>query len=1264
MAGCENKKNPLPRNGTSRTERLLPGLKEGYVNVDEKSIADWIVFAKDFAQYLKFYDANGFVNGDWAPFFNSDVSAVLGTFAIQNVDVYKRTIKERLDFLKDDDHVALINSAEKKLYELFSLIFSFCIALDHLNHLLPKGHTLKGRIENNIRQNLSHSVIRLLSYYKASQSGGFITVSDVKDLKVLGQNVKGANVILNGNGLGNLWWQHPSSPVLWEDYFNDLPGDDSIFGDATLILYFESLYPPTAPYTKPQWVQYMKMNHAANHNLFSGVFDNFLLAYSKIVSDAQRELLAGGQENHSHNPHYTLFLTFLNLYKYAQKDLNLITHRHLDFYYKDVLQIKKRTPLPNKAHIIAELAKPVTEHILFAGAEFKAGKDNEGKEVIYTLENETSFNKAKVAVLKSVYKGSVVDDNNDGSNTFNGRLFAAPVVNSDDGLGAELTGANKEWHPFANRIYVDGNVQEIKMPLAEIGFAIASHYLYLQEGERKVMLRLDTNNNDVLKNKPFKIYLTTEKEWYQVDEVEISVNNSFNKNTKSCVEFAFTLPGDAPAIVNYNTKVHSGTLGVNVPVAKVILDNDLTDAYEYNALQNIQLNAFEVAVSAGTTGSYNAEGLKQLLVTTDAGPANTSKPFQPFGAQPQTDATLVIGNKEIFTKQNTNVQINIQWANIPPLTNVAYDNPATTTTPTVNQNFLTGGVWRANDGSGSNQKTMGLQLFASGVQVATPLVSLPVTAIADYDKEYLPYDAKTVNGFLKLTLNSDFGYKKYLADLTLHLINSAKGTGTATAFGGVEPYLPVIKSIHLSYNSCSPVVNLKDSSADQFISKSGSLFHLYPFGDAEQHTYLTGNTVHYLLPQFQHTAENGTIVSHEGEFYIGFENLLPQQSVNVLFQVMDGTADPTISKPDKHLHWSYLANNQWQDFLQQEINDATAQFIQSGIISFIIPAEASITNSLLPAGYLWIRAAVQEKTGAVCKLLSVDAQAAKVVFENNNNASDFLDAALPAGSITKLKLPQSAVKSISQPYSSFGGRAAEAEEAYYTRVSERLRHKARAITIWDYEHLILEAFPSIHKVKCLNHTQSTDTIYNEVIPGHVTIITIPDLKQRNDVNPLKPYTSQAVLKSIESFLRARISCHVKLHVVNPVFEEVKLKFKLRLAKGFDDFTIYANRLREEITNFLSPWAYSSDADIDFGGEVHKSVLINFIEERSYVDFITDVELSHYVFDGSLVGADMEEVNATTARSILVSVPATQHEITEIPASVTNPVPECLTVQDE
>ena len=36
---------------------------------------------------------------------------------------------------------------------------------------------------------------------------------------------------------------------------------------------------------------------------------------------------------------------------------------------------------------------------------------------------------------------------------------------------------------------------------------------------------------------------------------------------------------------------------------------------------------------------------------------------------------------------------------------------------------------------------------------------------------------------------------------------------------------------------------------------------------------------------------------------------------------------------------------------------------------------------------------------------------------------------------------------------------------YYTRVSERLRHKNRAIQLWDYEHLILQNFPHLYRVK-------------------------------------------------------------------------------------------------------------------------------------------------------------------------------------------------------
>ena len=279
-------------------------------------------------------------------------------------------------------------------------------------------------------------------------------------------------------------------------------------------------------------------------------------------------------------------------------------------------------------------------------------------------------------------------------------------------------------------------------------------------------------------------------------------------------------------------------------------------------------------------------------------------------------------------------------------------------------------------------------------------------------------------------------------------------------------------------------------------------------------------------------------------------------------------------------------------------------------------------------------------------MLSVDAQAAVVTFVSNNNAADFQQTALPAGSISKLKEASSAIKKIKQPYPSFGGRSAETSEQYFVRVSERLRHKSRAITIWDYEHLILEAFPSIHKVKCLNHTKFSGNDYNELAPGHVTIITIPDLINRNDANPLRPYTNQSVLEQIETFLKKKISCHVKLDVRHPQFEEVRLEFKLKLIGGLE-FNFYRELLQKEITEFLTPWAYGKATDIVLGGKVHKSVLINFIEERSYVDYITDVKMYHRTDEGLPESSDTDTIEASTARSILVSAPSSKHTVCEV-----------------
>ncbi len=122
-----------------------------------------------------------------------------------------------------------------------------------------------------------------------------------------------------------------------------------------------------------------------------------------------------------------------------------------------------------------------------------------------------------------------------------------------------------------------------------------------------------------------------------------------------------------------------------------------------------------------------------------------------------------------------------------------------------------------------------------------------------------------------------------------------------------------------------------------------------------------------------------------------------------------------------------------------------------------------------------------------------------------------------------------------------------------------------------------------------------------------------------------------------------ISPFVNLVVTNPQFEEVQFDFAVTFLPNYDiDF--YSKQLNGEIEGFLTPWANGSGTDIEFGGRIEKSVVLNFVEERSYVDFVTCFKMNQFVRDdeGNITTAlyDIEEAVASTARSILVSYSST------------------------
>src|SRR6185503_15980419 len=414
-------------------------------------------------------------------------------------------------------------------------------------------------------------------------------------------------------------------------------------------------------------------------------FDLFTEAFARFIGEAESALGDTLEKMDSHQPHYALFLTFLRLFRNQQAQLNGITWRHLDFYYKDILRLKPKGSEPNHVHLVAELAKFVTGAALPAGTLFKAGKDSLGKDVSYALDEETTFNHAEVAEHKAVYRVDPLDTWQDNQLKNSRRVFAAPVMNSADGLGAELLSPLKEWHPFLNKsVAADGKITSINMPAAEIGFAVASHYLFLAEGTRTIRLRFGGDAFGSFPKERLRCRFTTEKSWLEKVPNLIAIR-TFSDGSL-CTEIEIVLAGTDPAITAFNAKVHGDAFATDAPVVKCILRNEAgADPYGLDLLEDISLSRLEVQVLVGApVSTYTNTGAKQLFLANANGKIDSSKPFQAWGAVPEKDSALIVGSKELFTKKNASFNLHIEWANRPS---------SVTPSPNAHLQFLEGGVW-------------------------------------------------------------------------------------------------------------------------------------------------------------------------------------------------------------------------------------------------------------------------------------------------------------------------------------------------------------------------------------------------------------------------------------------------------------------------------------------------------------------------------------------------------------------------------------------
>jgi len=218
---------------------------------------------------------------------------------------------------------------------------------------------------------------------------------------------------------------------------------------------------------------------------------------------------------------------------------------------------------------------------------------------------------------------------------------------------------------------------------------------------------------------------------------------------------------------------------------------------------------------------------------------------------------------------------------------------------------------------------------------------------------------------------------------------------------------------------------------------------------------------------------------------------------------------------------------------------------------------------------------------------------------------------------------------------------------------------------------VLEQFPDLHKVKCLNHTSILQN--KEIAPGFVTLAVIPDLRNKNAANKLEPRVSVGVLDEIKVFLKRKTNLFVAspfdekldyLQLVNPLYEQIKVKTCVRFYTGLD-VAYYKYVLNDDLKKFLAPWAFDTNKEINFGSTYHKSAILNFIEERKYVDVVLGFSVQHYKDGVMQPDYDPDWIIPTTSRSILTSYNVidpgseNEHEIEFIPYVEDDPCPSCI-----
>ncbi len=1215
------------RFSTSQDSRLFEGLSFDYVKLDERSLEDLLLFVANFSKLINFYDTNNRVDGDWSDFLNDEI-IVLAT--IKQVDPIRaenrfRKILDKANYFKrKQKKFQYLKLCFEEIHYLASLFEHWLMELKAVENFANIQVNVRDDIFNAISTKLAPALQKLKAYdFLAGHE-------DALDQKI------------------GLQYDHFS--FFWELDKEVNYSVESVFAGNTL-----------------------KEKVASLTFRLDGIFQAFyetLMYFKKKADDYIKQSFS----NDTHYPEIALLISFLKLYGVAQDTLNGLSKKYVDFYYQTVLQQGRKDPLKDHLFLTFDINSNTPFSNVKSGEMVIAGEYDNGESILYEIDAPIQVNRAKVNTLKNIF----VDKRFLNIRGIPRKLITN-ILSSDIPLEDVTPSAEtliEKSHPTFGESQMYKSVYEKTMRDAEVGFVIASPSFLLSEGKREVSIVFEFNK-DSYKNlnryltdisyatedteeevfiksfiDAFLIYVTGEESWHPISKYVVTRNQE-----KAQLILRFDLEPSEPAWVNYNSELHTGNFKATLPLVKIVLNGN-SYIYGYSLLDALELDQINIETTVSE--------VKDLLLYNQDGELSAANPFYPFGAQPSKGGYLIIGKSEIFQKPLDDLQINIEWFNLPEDKSgfhsyyesygLEIDNNVFETKLSI----LNNGRWYPEE----QEKRQLFKLFRTEEEGVKPNEPQPQGKLAEetnFDNidisliklppnyrdinDNLSYDNTTSRGFVKVELTNPpeaFGHRVYPAVVSDIAMQNASGGIVGNIKKGITqskpqkmpniPFAPQAERLTLSYSSSS-AITLHERSQKNEDSSRGQFYHIYPFGDKLVYPD-SSKQITPLLPEF----------NFEGTLLIGFTNLNPPQTVSLMFDMAEGFTISSEEEPPV-IEWSYLVNDEWQVLSPSKIlKDETNGFINTGIILVELPYGIQRGNTILDGDLFWLRISVIKNIETVSRMRNISTQVTTATLMDNDKMDEHLEQALPPFTVTRAYGNIRGVQNISQPLESFGGQTQEKEEKFYTRVSERLNHKQRAISAWDYERLILEKFPLVYKATCLPNMSSK----NVDAPGSVLLVVVPKNKSKES---LEPKASSELLYDIKSYLQKYTSPFTQLEIRNPAYERVKIICEVKLAEGYN-YGFYIQKLNEELNKYLIGGMLASQETVELGGKINISDVLSFMRTLPYVDFITKFSMiqvaqdflgKFVLLDTARAGDEKSFLKATKPWSVLI--PSEDHQIT-------------------